>query len=484
MESSRLEDWLAQRLTIGVTGFARSGKTVFITSFAHALISFAAFQNQPGQGPLTGFSLAQQKRLRSVRVRDDLSPTYPHFPFRAMRDALLGRIPAWPTPTEGISRLILEIEYEPDHVNQSGFWLPFSRASHACRTKIIGRPHLQLELVDYPGEWLMDLALLDKEYDAWSEDMWQLAISGRRARMSEGFRSLVASLPSDTNADEDIIIALTAEWKNYLKAALDEGLPFNQPGRLLRPGPEGKHAPVLRFAPIPNQFGLPRLRKVLRKRFKLYQDELVRPFFKMHFAKMDRQVVLVDIVRVLSQRYGDKHLTLQEREETFKEFSEALRLSLSAFRYGQGTLLSGLQGNRTNKALFVATKADHVVRGDRVHLERLLGNILHLIGEHQRISQETSDAAIMALASVRATQDMREQNSPYRELLSGRRAGEPEPLLRDPGAIPLDFPINWEELAFEYAAFEPLPMLSALQEGFPAINLGKAIEFLIGNDCK
>ena len=29
---------------------------------------------------------------------------------------------------------------------------------------------VHLDIVDYPGEWLLDLALLDKDYAAWSRE--------------------------------------------------------------------------------------------------------------------------------------------------------------------------------------------------------------------------------------------------------------------------------------------------------------------------
>jgi hypothetical protein len=45
-------------------------------------------------------------------------------------------------------------------------------------------------------------------------------------------------------------------------------------------------------------------------------------------------------------------------------------------------------------------------------------------------------------------------------------------------------PPDWSAVHFKYLKFAPAPMPSALTEGFPAINLGKALNFLIEDDFK
>ena len=56
----------------------------------------------------------------------------------------------WPQSTNRISELRVDIAYE-----RKGGW----------RT---GPGSLALDIVDYPGEWLLDLALLDAGYAEWS----------------------------------------------------------------------------------------------------------------------------------------------------------------------------------------------------------------------------------------------------------------------------------------------------------------------------
>ena len=65
----------------------------------------------------------------------------------------------WPNSTVDISELRLVIDYQ--------------RQNGADRT-------LTLDIVDYPGEWLLDLPLLNKSYEQWSRE--SLALSRERPR--------------------------------------------------------------------------------------------------------------------------------------------------------------------------------------------------------------------------------------------------------------------------------------------------------------
>jgi uncharacterized protein len=39
---------------------------------------------------------------------------------------------------------------------------------------------------------------------------------------------------------------------------------------------------------------------MLERRYEAYKDIVVRPFFRDHFARLDRQIVLVDTLRALN----------------------------------------------------------------------------------------------------------------------------------------------------------------------------------------
>ena len=69
------------------------------------------------------------------------------------------------------------------------------------------------------------------------------------------------------------------------------------PGRFLMPGSLAG-SPALTFAPldVPAEGSAPEgsLWAMMERRYEAYKDVVVRPFFRDHFARLDRQIVLVD----------------------------------------------------------------------------------------------------------------------------------------------------------------------------------------------
>ena len=213
------------------------------------------------------------------------------------------------------------------------------------------------------------------------------------------------------------------------------------------------------------------LYKLMQKRFEEYKKKVITPFYQENFAKMDRQVFLVDVLS-----------TLEKGEAVFSEMTEALQDVLKQFNYSKGGVLSKLGFAKTTHVLFAATKSDHVIRGDRKNLEEMLSKMLYLADDSNNVYGKVAKYQVMSLASVKATSDFMTTQAPKREILKGRPDGEIENALYDPGGLPLDMPPYWDDVNFVFYKFDPQPMPDALQQGFPAINLGKALEFLIGDD--
>ncbi len=89
-------------LRLGVTGLARSGKTVFTTALIHHLVETHA---------LPAFAVAQEGRLRRARLVPQPDDDVPRFPFEE-HFATLTQARAWPRSTDRISQFRLEIAYE------------------------------------------------------------------------------------------------------------------------------------------------------------------------------------------------------------------------------------------------------------------------------------------------------------------------------------------------------------------------------------
>ncbi|WP_172399674.1 YcjX family protein [Geothermobacter hydrogeniphilus] len=449
----KISDLFTTKLTIGVTGFSRSGKTVFIGALAQALVCADAWKQKTGQGPLAQFGPLERGQFRAARIRDDVHADTPQFPFRQVRDSLATHDAAWPQATEGISRLVLDLDY-----HTTGFYK---------RIKT-----LRIELIDYPGEWLVDLPMLEQSYAEWSEQALALAGTELRSSWSEPFFAQLGRLGTGEKFDEEQAIKLTGSWAGYLQQAADYGLSRNQPGRLLRPGAL-RNSPVLRLFPLPEVCRDSPFGKGMEKRFEEYKKKIIKPFFREHFKHIDRQIVMLDLLRVL-----------QQGKQAFDEMVETFREVLPVFHYGRKNLIPWLGGTKISRLLFAATKGDHVTRGDRANLEQMVRRMLSLVDDRNELRSQVADYEVMTLASVRATEDRMTVKAPKREILYGRPAGEGKASQWDPGGLPLDMPPDWATVFFEFYRFEPPPMAEALSEGYPAINLGKALDYLIGEDLK
>ena len=58
------------------------------------------------------------------------------------------------------------------------------------RKRAIGRGRLNLDIVDYPGEWLLDLALLKKSYAEWSADAFTMSREPHRTKLAAEWHAM------------------------------------------------------------------------------------------------------------------------------------------------------------------------------------------------------------------------------------------------------------------------------------------------------
>ena len=453
-----LDDLMARRLAIGVTGLSRAGKTVFVTSLVHTLLRA---DPDAEDSPLRGFDPFDEGRLIGSVVRHDANATVPEFPYRKAVDAITGDAPAWPEPTRGISRIRLDLRYRR----------PQGLSANVASRLGLTEGRLHLEIVDYPGEWLMDLPLLMQSFEDWSRAMLAQAATGTRATLAGDWLAFVRERAPDSPHDEDWADLAAQRYTEYLRACSDAHLRYLQPGRFLTPA-ELRGASVLRFCPLPDlpaEAPAGSLHAAMRDKFREYQEKVVRAFYRRHFAQLDRQVVLIDALSALN-----------DGQEAFEDQSAALAAILQSFRHGRNSLLGWLMGRRISKVVFAATKADHVIRGDRAHLETLTRRMLHVLDENNQV-KTSADVSVAAIASVRATRDTRRTDT-GREILLGRRPGEDSESAMEPGAVPLDFPPDWEALSYRYWDFQPMPDPTWRHEGFPTLNMAEVLNILIGED--
>jgi predicted YcjX-like family ATPase len=454
---------------LGVTGLSRAGKTVFITALVHGLL-------RGGRFPV--FEAMASGRIARARLAPQPDDTVPRFAYEAHLEQLL-KERQWPESTRQISELRLIIEFQ----SQNG-----------------SMRELTLDIVDYPGEWLLDLPLLRQSYEEWSAETIRLSRQGDRAHLAGAWHFEIAALDPNAPADETLAQTVARHFTDYLRNCRDErfALSLLPPGRFLMPG-ELADSPALTFAPLDRLEGAApsgSLWAMMRRRYESYKDAIVRPFYRDHIARLDRQIVLVDALTALNAG-----------PDAIRDLERALAAILDSFNIGRNSIISALFAPRIDRILFAATKADLLHHTSHDRLERILERLVTDASKRADYSGARIDA--IAMASVRATTEAH-VGGPTGTLhaimgvpLAGERAGgrtfdgessiviypgdlpESPDSIFDPGASRFRglSSASSEDTDFRFLRFRP-PALEHTDAGVPAlphIRLDRALEFLIGD---
>jgi predicted YcjX-like family ATPase len=445
--------WLA------VTGLSRSGKTVFTTSLIHNLLSSA---HNPNRMPL--LNVVGERRLIAAVLEGAKAHRLPRFPYLGNIDKMA--VADWPERTADISEIGIEVRFAP--ANTIGKLL----------SELTGSPaNLTIRVVDYPGEWLLDLPLLTQSYAEWSRATLRAFRQGVRASLAGDFLSFIGQHRPDESAREEVAKQAHDLYRACLVKARDRhGLSYLQPGRFLCRGSLGD-VPYLWFAPLDVREGLDMatpytLGALMAERFEVYKREAVERFYQDHFRHYSRQIVLVDVLRAL----------LAGRD-AFEDTRLALDAILESFRYGHGGILSKLLfGSHIDKVLFAATKADHVPDIQRDHLAALLRNMAAFPALELRSSNAQLD--VTALASVISTaEESQELDGQRVQVVVGRPVGSHRQSKFFVGNVPIRPPRAdaWGSPFLNVPVFEPPAIDPSPIEGIPHINLDLALEFLLGD---
>ena len=455
---------------LGVTGLSRAGKTVFITALIHAL-------TRGGRFPV--FEALATGRIARAQLTPQPDDAVPRFDYEGHIEALVKKRD-WPDSTRQISELRVVIDYQ----SQSGY-----------------ENRLTLDIVDYPGEWLLDLPLLEQSYETWSAESLRLSRMPPRDRAAAEWHAYLAALRPDSTADEQAALTASRLFTAYLHACRDVnyGMSLLPPGRFLMPG-ELAGSPALTFAPLDLPGGsLPppgSLWAMMRRRYDAYIDIVVRPFFRDHFARLDRQIVLVDAMAAINAG-----------PEAVRDLEGALAAVLDCFHVGRKTFWGTLFRPQIDRILLAATKADHLHHTSHDRLEE----ILKMLTEPALTKADLAGAQVdvVALAAVRATREATvarggEQlpcviGTPVAGEIVG---GETFDGKTDVALFPGDLPANPKDLFrdgghafrglatgspqeadFRFLRVRP-PVLEKMDSGslaLPHIRLDRALQFLIGD---
>src|SRR5690242_20149365 len=234
---------------------------------------------------------------------------------------------------------------------------------------------------------------------------------------------------------------------------------------------------------------------MMARRYEAYKDVVVRPFFRDHFARLDRQIVLVDALAAFNSG-----------PEALHDLEAALEGILDCFHVGRSTILSTLFRPRIDRILFAATKADHLHHQSHDRLEAVLRRAVSAAAAKAEATGAAID--VIALAAVRATREAQVARGRDRlpSLLGTPAVGETgngetfdgtTEVATFPGHLPADAdrlfsgegafrgPASHaaDNSDFRFLRFRP-PLLERDgndEPALPHIRLDRALQFLIGD---
>lgn len=303
------DKWLTDRIRLGVTGLTRSGKTTFITSLIYHLL---------------------RDTTLTVSIDDGFPETGARFPYGENIARLRAPKPEWPEPTADKSEIRLNIKK--------------------------GKREFVLEIVDYPGEWLLDLPLAERSYAQWSASVRRYLdeIGGEPPAWMRAAKVLEKGGLNDAFQDE-IVLEIADKYRLWLHDLKKRGFSRLQPGRFVLPDTAEDLYLFVNFFPWVGENDGGALFEKLEARYEAYKKNKVEPFYA-NFKNLDRQIVLVDCLSAL--RGG---------AAAWRDLRFATDDILRHFSYGRRNRFIArlLNSFKIGGVLFAATKADYVSRDEK-----------------------------------------------------------------------------------------------------------------------
>jgi uncharacterized protein len=459
-----------RHLRLAVTGLSGAGKTAFITGLVNQLLNsgpVSTLSHARNNSALPLWQVSRDQRLLGVKRAMQPDLEIASFDYQGAMLALTSEPATWPASTRTISELRLAIKYRP----QKGLLAKFSDTAT-----------LYLDIVDYPGEWLLDLPMLRQDFVTWCRAQQVRIENLKSSPLYAEFEQSLMSLDLAASADEQQLKRIADQYQLLLNDLVHvQGYYQAQPGRMLLPG-EWQGTPLLAFFPLllVNDEKFAALSQsdkhsgfhALEKRYQEYVAKVVKPFYKNHFAGFDRQLVLVDCFSALNR--GKKQ---------FEDMGAALNAIMESFQFGQSSYLRRLFAPRIDRLLFAASKVDHVTRDQQSHVLSLLTDML----KHSQhfASFDGCKVETMAISAIKATRHgMVTTQEGEVEVVQGTGLNG-KALTLFPGEVPtrLPEPDFWRDQGFNFVGFAPPSNANVdlSQVHFDHIRLDHLLQYLLGD---
>jgi len=207
---------------------------------------------------------------------------------------------------------------------------------------------------------------------------------------------------------------------------------------------------------------------------------VVREFYREHFLRFDRQIVLADCLKPLNKG-----------KDSFADLELAMTMILESYNYGKSGVFSRLFSPKIDKLLFGATKADHVTPEQHAPMVALLNQLIHQ--NKQLLSYDAVEVKTLAIASVKATNSgMSKHKGKDVPVIQGQRLNSNGNEAKEnvfgqkitvfPGAVPRLLPKEeyWQSNSFNFIEFTPLSGLNK-HECLPHVRMDQVLQFLLAD---
>jgi len=419
---------------IAITGLSRSGKTIFITSLIDQLLHQKKIH-----------SMTQKYKKFSVNLKFP-KVSVKRFEYHPLKK-IIKEYHQWPEGTDNITSTTLEFEVK-------------SRYSFVRNSKF------RVELIDYPGEWILDIKMLELSYEQWNEKIiaWMRNIN---EDIVKEYLKVIDNL-SDKSKGEELGEKLHKQYVDMIRYLKDNHFSNITPGRFLMPS-DLLDDPVLYFAPINNSSST--LYAEFKKKYDEYLENVVKNIQLEHFEGFDRQIVLVDIIEAL-----------QNGPQCYGDMKDGLKSMLSLYDHRNKNFISQWFSSSIRNVIFVATKADLITTSQHNNFSALLNEMVEDIKNELDIHHIKTEAQV--IAAVKCTQIVKCEHDG--KPLSCIRGVDPEDNIEVelfPGEMPSSFPLpnQWNTSNYAYEAFLPAKNSYKDNEPFEHINMDKVIESIIGD---
>ena len=434
-----------KRSCIAITGFSGAGKSTLLASLINQLLNMDVQQAQHIWPEL-------QNRWLSAALLGS-NESIPDYPYEAHLAQL--RAGKWPDSTQSLSRCLVEIRLKPrsrlEDISGKGY------VSH------------EVEIWDYPGEWLMDLPLASMSYQQWVSDCFVHFNNEPRNTLAPDLYQTLLDIDPAATFEPDRFEEIFERYRDFLMRCKLEGLHIINPGRFALASADKDALPA--FIPLlagyqrkldtndPNSWAAQ-----MQSRYQHYVLAYVKPFLTQVFEQVDHQLVLVDLLG-----------SLEQGKSSLEELRRSLTRVLQLFSYGKNRWLDKLVAPKVEQLTFIASKLVCVLPNQRSHLAELMRAVV--AESIQAARSETTEVDHLELAAIACTQVGRRDDLPALFVQQGDSAA----WLSHP-TLPRGWPndSDWAQLAgWQVPKLLPPALPDPRLKPWPQVNMALLCEHLL-----